>query len=454
MPADQPCLAPPSVRAVYALAWPMTLKEIMLHGTVVIDAFLVAGLGEDAIAAMGLASAVTGLMLGVLGAFSNAGQIRLAQAYGAASPVGLKTGFYCGLGINLALAVLGLVGVWLGADRLIGAFAHTPAIGADAKGYLYLFMVVALAEAVALTLSTHFNACGETRLPFYSYILAFPVNVVVSIVLIYGLYGAPQMGVMGAAAGSVVAALLRMGFLALYFQRRYRRFLAVPGWLGGGFWPALRRHLAFALPIAATFISAVLATSVCKLIYAMMPVNAFAAMTLIAPWIMVAGTIGMSWAQATGIIVAQLLGQKRPPAVLHAFLSGAWRAGFVAAGAVSLLYLAVCLSSGWLYGDLHPETRATLLSFLPVLLVLPFPKGSNAICGNTLRAGGETVYVMHVFVWSQWLFRVPLTALMVMVFDLSVTWVFSLFLLEELVKFPAFHRRLFRGDWKRSGGHL
>ena len=45
---------------------------------------------------------------------------------------------------------------------------------------------------------------------------------------------------------------------------------------------------------------------------------------------------------------------------------------------------------------------------------LPFPMQPNAICGNTLRASDDTIYVMNVFVWSQWLFKVPATALAVL----------------------------------------
>jgi Na+-driven multidrug efflux pump len=164
---------------------------------------------------------------------------------------------------------------------------------------------------------------------------------------------------------------------------------------------------------------------------------------------MVTGTIGMQWAQATGIIVAQLLGQRQPETVLDRFLSSAWRGAFVAAACVAVLLAGVCLSANLLYQDLSAETRATLLAFLPVLLILPFPKGSNAICGNTLRASGDTVYVMHIFVWSQWLFRVPATALAVLWLSVPAVWVLSLLLLEELVKFPAFHARLYKGTWKR-----
>jgi Na+-driven multidrug efflux pump len=158
----------------------------------------------------------------------------------------------------------------------------------------------------------------------------------------------------------------------------------------------------------------------------------------------------MQWAQATGIIVAQLLGQKRDEATLDKFLSSSWRMGFVAAALVATVYGILCLLPDVIYPQLGPDTRAYLASFALVLLVLPFPKQSNAICGNTLRASGDTIYVMHIFVWSQWLFRVPATAIAVLVFGVHPAWVLSLMFWEELLKFPLFHRRLWRGNWKQS----
>lgn len=134
-----------------------------------------------------------------------------------------------------------------------------------------------------------------------------------------------------------------------------------------------------------------LTMSVCAILYARLPVNAFAALTLVMPWVMLAGQAGMSWAQATGIVVAQLLGRSTDEQALDAFLGRAWRGAFVAAAAVAALYCAVILLSDHLYAELHEETRVALWSFLPILLLLPFPKGSNAICGNTLRAAGETL---------------------------------------------------------------
>jgi Na+-driven multidrug efflux pump len=428
----------------------MTLKAIILHGTVVIDAYLVSALGETALAAMGLAAAIAGFVLGAILAFANAMQIRAAQAFGAGDPVFVKSALASGLTVSVAIGLLGLGVISVFGEALIGSMAPSDEVGRLARDYLAIFSLVILGEAVGQCLSSHFNGCGRTRLPLYSFCLSLPINVFASVVLIHGHFGLPAFGVAGAAMGSALAVAVQVGFLGWRLLRLDSDLFRVPGWRQGEFGATLLRHVGFSLPIAATFISATFATHVCTLIYARMELNEFAAMTLIAPWIMVAGTIGMQWAQATGIIVAQLLGQRQPEATLDRFLASAWRGAFWSAGAVAVIYAGVCLTARFLYADLSEETRAILLGFLPVLLLLPFPKGSNAICGNTLRASGDTVYVMHIFVWAQWLFRVPATAILVLWFEVPAICVLSLLLWEELLKLPAFHRRMLRGDWKRT----
>lgn len=442
--------AAPTQRAIYDLAWPLTLKALMLHGIVVIDAYLISSLGEAALAAIGLAGAIAGLLLGILFAFSNATQIRIAQSFGAAGELGLKTAFYCGLIINLVSVAIGVVFVLIFGRMIVEGVAQTPWIADQAMAYLQVFLLVVLTEAIGQCLGSHFNGCGKTRTTFYSYAIAMPINIAVSIVLIHGLYGAPQLGVAGAAYGSAAASVARVVFLGLQFHRHNAMFRNVVGWARGSLRAALWRHLTFSLPIAGTFLSMTIGTQVCVLIYASMGVNDFAAITLIMPWVQVAGTFGMCWAQATGIIVAQLLGAGAGEETLDTFLSRAWRAAFVAAGIVAAIYMMLCAASGWIYAGLQEGTRATLWWFAPTLLLLPFPKGSNAICGQTLRAAGDTLRVMNIFVTAQWLFKVPATALFVLVWELPVAWVFALFLMEELVKFPMFHLRLWSGAWKHA----
>ena len=118
----------PTWRHVLALAWPMTLKAIFLHGTIVIDGYLVSSLGEVALAAMGLAAAIAGLALGSIFAFSGAMQIRTAQAYGTDDPLFAKSTLVSGLAVSLGVGVLSLGLIWGGGPKLIEAFAQSPEI--------------------------------------------------------------------------------------------------------------------------------------------------------------------------------------------------------------------------------------------------------------------------------------------------------------------------------------
>ncbi len=441
---------PPNARNVFALAWPMTIKAILLHGIFVIDAYLVSGLGETALAAMGLAGAIAGIVLSAIHAFSGGMQIRTAQAFGTQDDAFLKSTLAAGLTISLIVGSVGLALISLFGGTIINWLAPTPEVATLARGYLAVFSLVILAEAIGQILSSYLNGCGRTRIPLYSFCLSLPLNVTASAILIWGMFGLPAFGVTGAAMGSAIAVTVQVGFLIYQVVKTDRYLTRVAGWRGGRFASALNRHFVFALPIAMTFFSAGLAGHICNLMYAKMTLNAFAAMTLIAPWIMVTGQISMQWTQATGIIVAQLLGAKTEEATLDRFLSAAWRGAFVTAVIGTMIFVVICLSADRLYTDLTQETRGYVLGFLPVLLVLSFPKATNAICGNTLRASGDTIYVMKLFLASQWLFRVPATAIAVLYFNISPVWILCLLLCEELLKFFPFHLRLRTGDWKRS----
>ena len=414
----------------------MAFRMIMLFGIVVADTWLVATLGEQSVAAMGLADAIGGLLLGAQNAFSNGAQILVARAWGSGKAAALKNAFVSSIVINLCVCCLGLLLLFGFGDVALRGTAQTPEVYAQARIYLLIFTGVIVAESLGQSLSAFFNGCGDTRSPLYSYLISVPVNLLLSYALIHGLFGLPQMGLAGAAIGSVVGAVLRTGYL-IYCVRRLQA-----DWKNEAlvrFKSVLWAQLKFALPIAATFFSARASTTACTFIAASYDVYQFAALTLIQPWIQVVGTLGMAWAQATGIVVAQKLGRDDDWPDQVAFLRMVWKGAFITAFIVSAIYLAVVLSADAFYAALDGKTKTVLLTFIPVLLLLPWPKNSNAICGNTLRAAGRAVYVMNIFLASQWLFKVPAMAFVVLYLQAPVAWALALFLVEELVKFPPFH---------------
>ena len=221
--------AAPGARTVFALAWPMTVKAIMLHGTVVIDAYLVSSLGERSLAAMGLAAAIAGFVLGSILAFSNAMQIRTAQAFGTGDAVFMKSALAAGLLISVVVGAIGLLLIAVFGRSLILAIAPSADVAELAVSYLAVFSLVIIGEAVGQCLSAYFNGCGRTKLSLYSFCLAVPVNVTTSIILIHGYYGFPAFGVTGAAMGSAIAVCVQVGFLLWCLARRDGHLLTISG---------------------------------------------------------------------------------------------------------------------------------------------------------------------------------------------------------------------------------
>ena len=439
--------SPPDASSVLKLAWPMALKAVLLHGAVVIDGWLVSSLGELQLASLGLAAAIAGFPLGAILAFSHAMQIKTAQTFGGNNKLTQKGVLFSGLAISLSIGLL-LIGLIMLLDKpALTLLSPDPVVTDYALSYLSVFFLFIFGEAIGQCLSSYFNGCGRTKIPLYSFCLSVPVNIVSSVILIHGYFGLPAFGVVGAAMGSVLGSIVQLLFLFAMLYRIDKAVLSLP-FTSQFYFPFIAyRQFLFSLPIATTFMSATFSGRVAELMYAKMTLNEFAAMTIVTPWIMVAGTIAMQWSQATGIIVAQLLGQDATPDVLQRFLSKAWRGVFIAAFIVACLYSLLCLTSPYIYSNLSDNTTSILIGFLPILIFLPFIRSTNAICGNTLRASGDTIYVMNLFLCSQWLFRLPIIALAIFYFELSAFWVLSILLLEEIVKFIPFHKRLYSGKW-------
>lgn len=438
----------PDNKAVYSLAWPIGMNALLQQAILIIDAMLVAGLGEESLAATGIATSIAGLILGVLFAFANGTQILVAQAFGSASNTALKSGFWSGLIVGVSVAILGITFVLIFGEAVITSLTTDPAIAHMASSYLYISTLFIVGLAITQNISVFLYATGNPKIPFYSKLLELPVNALVSYSLIYGAWGLPELGVKGAAIGSVVAVLLRCVFLLGYLCRKKFAYLLDTGWTKNSIRGSVQMHLANAMPIAGTFISMNFSFTLCMMIYTQLKLHEFAAFTILFVWIRFSGMLTTAWAQALGIWVGRLLGQDRTD-LLDGFVRNAWRIAHYLALAVAAIY---CITP-WLFDIIYPKLdRQTLDVFktiLPVLILLPLIRSSNTICGNVLRAAGQANYAFKVHVAGQWLFLVPMTVLFVLILKLPVIWVFGIVLFEEIVKAIPFHLRIASGEWKK-----
>jgi putative MATE family efflux protein len=207
----------PIGRAIFILAVPMVLEMLMESIFVVVDVFVVAHLGADAVATVGLTeSFMTILYTLAMGLSIGAGamvarRIGEKDAEGAAHTAAQVILFGCALSM-----IIGVVGA-IFAPQLLAIMGASPGVIANAS--FTRVMLGGNASVVLLFLiNSVFRSSGDAATAMRTLWLANAINVVLGPALVFGWGPLPELGVVGAAIGTTIGrgtgvlyALTRLG---------------------------------------------------------------------------------------------------------------------------------------------------------------------------------------------------------------------------------------------------
>jgi putative MATE family efflux protein len=207
-------------RAMFALAMPVVASSLLERAVVIIDVFLVGGLGAAAIAAAGasqllvlaLVSVVSGLPAGtvvVVAQLWGAGR-RAEAAAGARRVVVLGAAVGCGVGA---------LGMWGGADAVV-LLGAAPDVVALAQPYLRIVFLAFPFMFLVTILSGVLQGTGDTKSPLYVTVVMNVIHVAIAYPTIYGRWGLPRWELEGAAVAVAVSTLVgSLWLLALVYRR-------------------------------------------------------------------------------------------------------------------------------------------------------------------------------------------------------------------------------------------
>jgi putative MATE family efflux protein len=193
----------PIGRAIFILAVPMVLEMLMESIFVVVDVFVVAHLGADAVATVGLTESFMTIMYTLaMGLSIGAGamvsrRIGEKDAEGAAHTAAQVILF--GLGLSVSIGVVGAIF----APQLLTIMGASPGVVANAS--FTRVMLGGNASVVLLFLiNSVFRSSGDAATAMRTLWLANAINVVLGPALVFGWGPLPQLGVVGAAIGTTI----------------------------------------------------------------------------------------------------------------------------------------------------------------------------------------------------------------------------------------------------------
>jgi putative MATE family efflux protein len=425
------------IRKNLALSWPLAFNALLVQSMLMIDTLLVAPLGELPVAAMGIATTIVAFALGIEIAIGNGVQLLVGRAHGAKSQADLAVAYWSGLLINISTSLVFLFILTFFGAELVSYITDDKELAKLAETYISITKYTVLITAYTQVCTAFCNGRGNTKIPLKGFMIELPVNALLSYFLINGFSDYEGLGLEGAAWGSLIAVTLRGVFLYTVLKADKEVDIVYPP--NRKFWCEIKLQYSEIYPIAANFFVLSIGATVYQLLFAQLDLFSFVAITLIFPWIRAATQFPNAWAQASAISISQALGQK-DKSELKLFIAGCTRVGMLLSAMVAALLFVLSLCIKFVYPEIEAETQIALMLITPLYIILPIIRAYNTVAGNILRALGNSNLVLKIHFITQWAISLPVCAVLILYFDVSIFWAFAMIPIEELLKTVPFYR--------------
>jgi putative MATE family efflux protein len=398
----------PIGRAIFILAVPMVLEMLMESVFVIVDVFVVAHLGADAVATVGLTESFMTILYTLAMGLSIGASAMVARrigekdAEGAAHTAAQVILFGCALSL-----LIGVVGAVF-APQLLAIMGASPGVIANAS--FTRVMLGGNASVVLLFLiNSVFRSSGDAATAMRTLWLANAINIVLGPALVFGWGPLPQLGVVGAAIGTTIGrgtgvlyALTRLQKPTSRVRLHAHHFRLDLGLIGR----------VIRLSSAATFQVFVGMASWIGLvrILASFGSDALAGYTIGIRIVMFAllPSFGMSNAAAT--MVGQALGAKKPErAEAAVWKTARYNAVFLAV--IGLLFVAFARQ---IVGGFTPDpavARYGVMALRTVAYGFVF-YAYGMVIGNSFNGAGDTRTPTWINLFVFWILEIPLAWLL------------------------------------------
>lgn len=210
-------------KKVLFITIPIILQNGITNFVGLLDNIMVGQVGTDQMSGVAIVNQLLFVFnLSIFGGISGAG-IFTAQYYGKGSHEGVRHTFRFKLITCILVTLIGLGVLICCNEPLISMFLHDGSSTGNAEDtlrygmdYLKVMVIGLLPFAINSAYTSTLRETGETVLPMKAGITAVLVNLCLNYVLIFGNFGAPELGVVGAAIATVISRFVECAIVIIW----------------------------------------------------------------------------------------------------------------------------------------------------------------------------------------------------------------------------------------------
>ncbi len=436
-------------RKLFSLVLPIAMQNFMTAVVSASDALMLGFKGQTALSAVSLATQVQFVLNLFYAALTGGMTVLAAQYWGKKDAKALEHVLAAALRCSFAVSFLFFLAAAAAPEFLMRIFTDEQRLIRMGASYLRVVSSSYLCMGITQVYLCIMKNSGRTLMSTIYGSVAVVLNLILNGVLIFGAFGAPEMGIRGAALATLIARLI---VLILVMGENAKRDVVRIRWeYVRKPMDALRRdYYHYTFPVLANVLAWGCGFTMFSVIMGHLGEEAVAANAVANIVKSVISCFCLGIGAGSGIIVGNELGKGDLGKARE--YGGKLCRTALAAGVLSGLFLLACSPFVFTFAsNLNGQAKEYLRVMLFICSYYLIGKSVNStVVAGIFCAGGDTKFGMCCDAVTMWVVIVPVGALAAFVLKLPVLWVYFLLNLDELVKLPAVYRHYKKYAWVKN----
>ncbi len=433
-------------KKVASIAIPIALQGLITNGVNVMDTIMIGIVGETQLSAVSLANQFINIFHIFCMGIGMGASVLVARYYGMRDNQSLKSTVSIMLRLCLAMSTLFCVATIFLPEQIMKIYTVEEAIISNGARYLEYSVVTYYLLGLSLTCTIVLRNVGQVRIPLYTSIAAFFVNVGANYMFIFGRLGAPRMEVAGAAIGTLIARIFEFSVICGYLFLKDKEIcfrikdLFAPV---GKLW---KEYIRISIPVLVSDGILALGNNSVAMVIGRLGESFVAANAVTAVTQQLSSVMIQGFSQAGAIVTGYTLGEgnrEKAHGQGYAFLGIGIVFGLLAAGIIMLISGPIIRAY-----NLSPQTQEIAKELmLSICIIVVFQATNSIMTKGVLRGGGDTKMLMladNIFLWVA---SVPLGILAGLVLHMPAFWIYFFLKIDQVLKAVWCVIRLKSGKW-------
>lgn len=433
------------LKSVFVIALPVAIQNFISTLTNLIDTFMISGVSENAIAAVGLANQVFFLLVLIIFGIGSGSGVFISQFYGDKDYENIKKSVALLMLVSSSVGFISFIVSYFFSNEILSLLISDKEVILLGSKYLKTVSFSFFIFSVSFSFTMSLRSVTMTKLPMLATIVAVVTNTILNYYFIYVI----KTGVSGAAIATVIGRIAELIILFVYvyynrlfiavkisdFKKLTKKFIkkvikvSLPVVFTETFWSTAM--VFFIIILGKISASSVTAFQVTRNIYALVDI-----------WI-------FSLAYSSQVMIGILIGEKKEQEAIDTaklFIKYTLTLGLVIG-----LILALSTNTAVSFFNLSDETKELTKKMLYVFAFMSLFKSYTLLYTVGIsRAGADTRFTMLLEIAGIWFIGIPLALFATFILKVEAYVVFMFFSIEEIVKAIIGYRRFKSGKWINS----